>query len=73
MTQQIVNGQSRFLVISIYFHYLGKTIAQVSLRWLLQKKQVTSVVIGATKLSQLDDNIGASTGWELSEEEVKRE
>lgn len=48
----------------------GKTIAQVSLRWLLQKSVVSSVIIGATKLSQLDDNLGAGNGWTLTEEEM---
>ena len=48
----------------------GKSIAQVSLRWLLQKPVVSSVIIGATKLQQLDDNMGAANGWELTPEEV---
>ncbi|PVD21589.1 hypothetical protein C0Q70_17387 [Pomacea canaliculata] len=48
----------------------GKSMAQVSLRWLLQKPIVSSVIIGATKTSQLDDNMGASNGWELTTEEM---
>ncbi|XP_060554464.1 1-deoxyxylulose-5-phosphate synthase YajO-like [Ruditapes philippinarum] len=50
----------------------GKTVPQVSLRWLLQKDVVCSVIIGATSLKQLEDNMGASTGWELSDEEMTR-
>ena len=48
----------------------GKTIPQVAIRWLIQKEIVSSVIIGATSLSQLEDNMGASGGWELSHEEV---
>ncbi|KAL5004550.1 hypothetical protein ScPMuIL_018006 [Solemya velum] len=46
-----------------------KTIAQVAIRWLLQK-DVTSVVIGATSVSQLESNVGAATGWALTESEM---
>ena len=35
------------------------TVAQVAIAWLLAKDAVTSVLIGSTKLSQLDDNLGA--------------
>ncbi|KAK7487300.1 hypothetical protein BaRGS_00021528 [Batillaria attramentaria] len=48
----------------------GKSVAQVSLRWLLQKPVVTSVIVGATKMHQLDDNMGAASGWELTQEEM---
>ncbi|XP_070176763.1 1-deoxyxylulose-5-phosphate synthase YajO-like isoform X2 [Littorina saxatilis] len=50
----------------------GKSVAQVSLRWLLQKSVVSSVIIGATKMHQLDDNMDASNGWTLSEEEMRQ-
>ncbi|XP_013421152.1 uncharacterized protein LOC106181341 [Lingula anatina] len=49
----------------------GKTVAQVAIRWLLQRPTVSSVVIGATKMSQLEDNVGASSGWELTEEQMQ--
>ncbi|XP_046553634.1 uncharacterized oxidoreductase YccK-like [Haliotis rubra] len=49
-----------------------KSVAQVSLRWLLQKDVVPSVIIGATSLEQLDDNLGAASGWTLSSEEMTR-
>ncbi|BFZ18590.1 hypothetical protein BsWGS_21628 [Bradybaena similaris] len=49
----------------------GRTTAQVSLRWLLQRDVVSSVIIGATKLAQLDDNMAAN-GWSLTKEEMKQ-
>ncbi|XP_053381890.1 L-glyceraldehyde 3-phosphate reductase-like [Mercenaria mercenaria] len=49
----------------------GKTVSQVALRWLLQKEVVSAVVIGCTSIQQLEDNIGASGGWEISADEMK--
>ncbi|KAL3848527.1 hypothetical protein ACJMK2_019378 [Sinanodonta woodiana] len=48
----------------------GKSIPQVAIRWLLQQDVVASVIIGATSIKQLEDNMGASAGWELSKEEM---
>lgn len=58
------------LLNSSFLSTLGKSVAQVALRWLIQKKIVSSVIFGAKTLQQLDDNLGASSGWELTEEEV---
>lgn len=49
----------------------GKTVPQVALRWLLQKNVVSSVIIGCTSIQQLEDNVGASGGWEISAEGMK--
>jgi voltage-dependent potassium channel beta subunit len=38
---------------------LGMTLAQMALAWCLRQPQVSSVIVGATKLSQLDDNLKA--------------
>lgn len=38
----------------------GTTIAQVALAWLLAQPGVTSVIIGANKMSQLEDNLKAA-------------
>ena len=37
------------------------SVAQVALAWLLQRKVVTSVIIGAKHVEQLDDNVAATT------------
>ncbi|GFO26584.1 4-deoxy-l-erythro-5-hexoseulose uronic acid reductase [Plakobranchus ocellatus] len=49
----------------------GRSIAQVALRWLLQKDVTTSIIIGATSLAQLDQNMGVSE-WSLSAEEMNQ-
>ena len=49
----------------------GKTLAQVSLNWLLQRPTVASVLIGARDEAQLRDNLGA-VGWNLTADQVAR-
>ncbi len=39
----------------------GVSVAQVALAWLLLQPHVTSVIVGATRVEQLEDNIGATT------------
>lgn len=50
---------------------LYAVLLQVALRWLLQKQNVTSAIIGCKTIAQLEDNMGASDGWELSTEEME--
>ena len=38
----------------------GVSVAQIALAWLLHQKAVTSVIIGAKRLDQLDDNLAAT-------------
>ncbi len=49
----------------------GKTVAQVSLNWLLQRPTVDTLVIGARNEEQLKQNLG-SAGWNLTMEQVKK-
>jgi len=49
----------------------GVSVAQIALAWLLHQKVVSSVIIGAKRVDQLDDNI-AATGIRLSEDELKQ-
>lgn len=47
----------------------GKEPAQVALNWVKNRPGVTSPIIGARSLEQLEKNLGA-TGWSLSPEEL---
>ena len=38
----------------------GCTVPQVALAWLLHQNVVTSVILGAKRVDQLQDNIGAA-------------
>jgi aryl-alcohol dehydrogenase-like predicted oxidoreductase len=48
-----------------------KSPSQVALAWLLSKRTVTSVLLGASKLEQLEDNLG-SLNTHLNPDQIKR-
>ncbi|CAJ0867465.1 aldo/keto reductase [Ralstonia flatus] len=47
------------------------SVAQIALAWLLHQRAVTTVIVGAKKIEQLDDNI-AATKVELTAEELSQ-
>ncbi len=49
----------------------GKSVAQISLNWLLQRPTVCNVIVGARTEEQLRQNLGA-VGWKLTAEQVAR-
>ena len=49
----------------------GKTIAQISLNWLLQRPTVANIIIGARNEEQLKQNLEA-VSWNLTIEQVKK-
>lgn len=49
----------------------GQTLAEMALSWLLQDKDITSVLIGASKTSQILDNVKALDHLEFSKEELQ--
>jgi aryl-alcohol dehydrogenase-like predicted oxidoreductase len=48
----------------------GKTAAQISLNWLLQRPTISNIIIGARNEDQLKQNLDA-VGWNLSVDQVK--
>ncbi|WP_070151608.1 aldo/keto reductase [Sphingobium phenoxybenzoativorans] len=48
----------------------GASVAQVAIAWLLTRNAVTSVILGASKPHQLEDNLGVAT-LTLTAEELK--
>ena len=50
----------------------GEKLADMSLAWLLQKKEVTSVLIGVSKTQQILDNIKAIHSAPFTEEELQK-
>lgn len=49
----------------------GESLAQMSLGWLLRQKEVTSVLIGASKPQQILDNVKALSCAPFTEEELQ--
>ena len=50
----------------------GQTLAQMALAWLLKDQRVTSVLIGASRVSQLLDSLECLKNKNFSEEELVR-
>ncbi|GEN81313.1 L-glyceraldehyde 3-phosphate reductase [Actinotalea fermentans] len=48
----------------------GQTLAQMALAWALRDTRVTSLVMGARNLEQLEQNLGALANLEFSDEEL---
>lgn len=48
----------------------GQKLAQLALQWALRDKRVTSAVIGASSVKQLDTNLDAVSGAPLTADEL---
>ena len=48
-----------------------QSLAQMAVSWLLKDERVTSVLVGVSKVSQLEDNIAAIKNISFSKEELK--
>ena len=48
----------------------GQSLAQLALAWCLRDARVTSVLIGASSVTQLDDSLGALDNLAFSDEEL---
>lgn len=50
----------------------NQSLAQMALAWLLKDKRVTSVLIGASSVAQLDDNLACLDNLDFSKKELNR-
>lgn len=50
----------------------GQSMAQMSLAWVLRKGKVTSALIGASKVSQIEENVATINNLNFSDEELTR-
>jgi len=48
----------------------GQNMAQLALTWVLRDKRITSVIIGASKVSQIEEAVGIQENLEFSSEEL---
>ena len=49
----------------------GQSLAQMALAWVLRKPQVTSALVGASSVKQLEDNLAALNNLQFAEEELQ--
>ena len=50
----------------------GETLSRLAIKWLLRHRHTTSVLIGASSVAQLDENLLALEGAGLSDAELKK-
>jgi L-glyceraldehyde 3-phosphate reductase len=50
----------------------GQTLAQMALAWVLRDPRVTSALVGASSVAQLEDNVAALQRLEFDDEELAR-
>ncbi len=48
----------------------GETLAQLALAWILKDERITSVLVGASSVAQLDDNLAAIDAVPLTDHEL---
>ncbi len=48
----------------------GQTLAQLAIAWVLRRPTVTSALIGASSVKQLEDSVAAVTNLEISDDEL---
>jgi L-glyceraldehyde 3-phosphate reductase len=49
----------------------GQTLAQMALAWALRDPRMTTVLIGASSVAQLDQNLGALDNLTFSDDELR--
>ena len=57
---------------SMEYRRRGQTLARMSLAWLLQDPRVTSVIIGASSVAQLEDNLKSLENTSFTPDELSR-
>jgi L-glyceraldehyde 3-phosphate reductase len=50
----------------------GQSLAQMAIAWVLRKPAVTSALIGASSVKQLEDNLASLNNLKFSDEELDR-
>jgi L-glyceraldehyde 3-phosphate reductase len=50
----------------------GQSLAQMALAWVLKDKRITSVLIGASSVSQIEDNVDMLKKRTFSDEELQK-
>jgi L-glyceraldehyde 3-phosphate reductase len=50
----------------------GQTLAEMAVAWVLRDPRVTSALVGASKVSQVDDNVAALKNLTFSTEELRK-
>ena len=50
----------------------GQSLAQMALVWALEKGKLTSVILGASKITQIEENVEALKNSDFTQEELEK-
>jgi L-glyceraldehyde 3-phosphate reductase len=64
--------QERLRALNTLAESRGQSLAQLALAWALRDERVTSLVIGASRVSQLEDNVAALDNLDFTDAELAR-
>ena len=64
--------QARVRGLSAIAHERGQSLAQLALAWALRHPQVSTALVGASSVHQLEQNVGTLENLELTDEEITR-
>jgi L-glyceraldehyde 3-phosphate reductase len=48
----------------------GQTMAQMAIAWVLRHPQITSALVGASRVSQIENSVAALNNLEFADEEL---
>lgn len=69
VTEEVVNRVKKLNEVAVE---RGQNLAQMALAWVLRGGRVTSALIGASRVSQIEENVAALNNLSFSEEELNR-
>jgi L-glyceraldehyde 3-phosphate reductase len=69
---QVNSNLPRALKLNEIAQSRGQSLAQMAIAWVLRKPAVTSALIGASSVQQLDDNLAALNNLQFSDEELDK-
>ncbi|MFA9390549.1 MAG: aldo/keto reductase [Prolixibacteraceae bacterium] len=68
---QVEPALAKVRQLNIIAEVRGQSLAQMAIAWLLKDKRITSVLVGASSVEQLEDNLGALDYMLFSAEEIE--
>ncbi len=71
-TPAIEKNRDKIHQLNAIAHSRGQTLAQMALTWVLRHSQVCSALIGASKISQLEENLAATRSSPFTNEELEK-
>ncbi|MFM7321699.1 MAG: aldo/keto reductase, partial [Armatimonadota bacterium] len=69
-TTEVDRKRARIVAIYQVAKRRGQTLAQMAMQWVIRDPVVTSALIGASSVRQLDENLDALTGTPLAAEDL---